>query len=295
MESLRTGDANKLSFITEASFDYSQPERSYDITVSDHDNTVYYILLVSTTYNISDHQLNSIADESRTTTQETWSASTSSIDESTTIVSRAPSSVFSLVASATNTTEPVSSAGVSTTSQGNSSGGSRRNNADAIAGGLLGGLVFLIIVLTALVILRGRLRARRTAPSAQFMHIARRGDAGAGAPSKGGGTPEWFHADRLNGAATPVHDQLLSHAHLTESAESSSEGHPPPPGRDDRYYVYPTDPVLQKAREAAGTWELYRRRSESFATAHELSLHEDESEGHTGSAEDEKGGCAFAL
>ncbi|KAI8998765.1 hypothetical protein BD414DRAFT_476028 [Trametes punicea] len=163
------------------------------------------------------------------------------------------------------------------------------NHTGAIVGGVLGGAVFLLLALTALALLRRRMRARRTAPSAEFMAIARRG--GILSPGAGASTPVPFDigggrggASGGDGAATPTGDWLLP---LARQSSLEDDGERPPPFTPGNY----TDPVLEKVQAAAEMREMYRRR-ESYA-AFDL----NDRVGSEGHGVDEKGpgGYAFAL
>ncbi|OSD01644.1 hypothetical protein PYCCODRAFT_502507 [Trametes coccinea BRFM310] len=139
-------------------------------------------------------------------------------------------------------------------------------------------------------VLRRRRRASRTAPSSEFMQMARNG--GTDARLRGGTTPTFA---RLNGATTPAGDQPLPYSHQDGSVESGSDD-PPPLFTEGWFYGY-TDPVLDKVREAADMREQYRRRSESFATAREFKLGDDESKGHESEPDDstEEGDSIFGM
>ncbi|KAI9064295.1 hypothetical protein FKP32DRAFT_620100 [Trametes sanguinea] len=154
----------------------------------------------------------------------------------------------------------------------------KSNHTGAIAGGVLGGLALLIALLAGLAMLRRKRRASRTAPSAEFMHMARSGGTNA----------------RVGGGTTPTFDQ-------DGSVGSCSDDPPPgPPFTEGGFYGY-SDPVLEKVWEAAEMREQYRRRSESYATALEFKLGDDESKGHGSESDDseEKGDSddifAFSL
>ncbi|KAL7283288.1 hypothetical protein ACG7TL_002717 [Trametes sanguinea] len=195
--------------------------------------------------------------------------------------------------SPTNSSTPVtreSSAGATDATSQRNSPFKNSKHTGVIAGGILGGLVLLIAALTMLAVLRRRRRASRTAPSSEFMQMARNG--GTDARLRGGTTPTFA---RLNGATTPAGDQPLPYSHQDGSVESGSDD-PPPPFTEGWFYGY-TDPVLDKVREAADMREQYRRRSESFATAREFKLGDDESKGHESEPDDstEEGDSIFGM
>ncbi|EIW60516.1 uncharacterized protein TRAVEDRAFT_70877 [Trametes versicolor FP-101664 SS1] len=162
------------------------------------------------------------------------------------------------------------------------------NHTGAIVGGVIGGLAFLLFATVATSLLCRRMRARRTAPSAEFMDLARGTTPGPGPV-------------RMEGTTTPSGDHLLP---LARQGSLGDEDDRPPaftPG------VY-GDPVLEKVHAAAALREQYQRR-DSYAAAQadykeplgdsEVG-HEDEStevgteEGY-GLGWDEKAGYAWAM
>ncbi|KAI0637099.1 hypothetical protein C8Q77DRAFT_1154972 [Trametes polyzona] len=136
------------------------------------------------------------------------------------------------------------------------------NHTRAMIGGIVGGLALLLLLLAAAaLLLRRRARARRTAPSAEFMDLAR-GTTPALLPSSSGGS------------ATPSGDRLLPHT-SDARGEFGSDGHgnghkhgggggdrdrdeERPPAFTPGDFVF-TDPVLEKVHAAAMMREHYFR------------------------------------
>ncbi|OJT08944.1 hypothetical protein TRAPUB_154 [Trametes pubescens] len=126
-----------------------------------------------------------------------------------------------------------------------SSSNKHSDHTGAIVGGVIGGLAFLLLAIVAATLLYRRMRARRTAPSAEFMSIAR-GTTPGPVPAPG--------AMRAEGTPTPSGDRLLG-------LEDEDEGRPPafahgPYG----------DAVFEKVQVAAALREQYQRR-DSYAAA----------------------------
>ncbi|EIW60513.1 uncharacterized protein TRAVEDRAFT_70875 [Trametes versicolor FP-101664 SS1] len=118
----------------------------------------------------------------------------------------------------------------------------------AIVGGIIGGLAFLLLAVVATILLRRRMRARRTAPSAEFMSLAR------------GTTPGLSPgAVRMKGTMTPSGDRLLSLARQRSLGDDVDR----PPAFTPGAYA---DPVLEKVQVATAMREQYRPR-DSYAAA----------------------------
>ncbi|KAI0646923.1 hypothetical protein C8Q79DRAFT_1009081 [Trametes meyenii] len=115
----------------------------------------------------------------------------------------------------------------------------------AIVGGVIGGLAFLLLAACAFVIVRRRLRARRTAPSAEFMDMAR------------GTTPAGMMG--FDSVTTPLADRSVPLAR-----QSSLEEADLPPAFTPGSY---TDPVYEKVQAAAALREHYQRRA-SYGADH---------------------------
>ncbi|KAI9064294.1 hypothetical protein FKP32DRAFT_620056 [Trametes sanguinea] len=100
-----------------------------------------------------------------------------------------------------------------------------RSDTGAIAGGVAGGVVFVALVLAGLLVLRRWLRARRTAPSAEFMHVVHRGGFGGGG---GEGSTPIMTAMRLDESTTPSEATgRLSPFPYQRSFESHESSTPP--------------------------------------------------------------------
>ncbi|KAL1947701.1 hypothetical protein VTO73DRAFT_13425 [Trametes versicolor] len=166
-----------------------------------------------------------------------------------------------------------------------SSSNKHSDHTGAIVGGVIGGLAFLLLVTAAAILLYRRMRARRTASSAEFMYIAR-GTTPGPAPAS--------DAMRAAGTTTPSGDRLLG-------LEDQSQVHPPAftPGAYG-------DLVLEKVQAAAAMREQYQRR-DSYVAAQAVYMNEGQSVGHedestdVGTEEgyghdgDEKAGYTWAL
>lgn len=166
-----------------------------------------------------------------------------------------------------------------------SSSNKHSDHIGAIVGGAIGGLAFLLLATVATILLYRRMRARRTAPSAEFMGIAR-GMTPGPAPAS--------DAMRAEGTMTPSGDRLLG-------LDDQSEVHPPAfsPGAYG-------DLVLEKVQAAAAMREQYQRR-DSYVAAQAVYMNEGQSVGHedestdVGTEEgyghdgDEKAGYAWAM
>ncbi|EIW60515.1 uncharacterized protein TRAVEDRAFT_70876 [Trametes versicolor FP-101664 SS1] len=101
------------------------------------------------------------------------------------------------------TTPPVSQVGppsISPASGAVASSNKHSNHTGAIVGGVIGGLAFLLLVALATILIYRRMRARRTAPSAEFTEIMRGTTPG---PMPAPGTM------RTEGTTTPSGDRLL--------------------------------------------------------------------------------------
>ncbi|KAL1947702.1 hypothetical protein VTO73DRAFT_13426 [Trametes versicolor] len=173
-----------------------------------------------------------------------------------------------------------------TTGLNSSNPNKHHDHTGAIVGGVIGGLAFLLLTTVATILLYRRMRARRTAPSAEFIDFARGTTPGPGPV-------------RMEGTTTPSGDRLLPLAR--QGSLDDTDDCPPAftPG------VY-GDPVLEKVQAAAAMREQYQRR-ESYPAAqadykepleHSELGHEDESmevgteEGY-GFGGDEKAGYAW--
>lgn len=145
----------------------------------------------------------------------------------------------------------------------------------AIVGGVIGGFALFLLIAIGTILLRRRLRARRTAPSAEFMDIAR------GATPGRTPTPGFV---RVEGTTTPSGDRFLPLARQGSLADDGDDDRPPmfTPG------AY-TDPVFEKVRVAAAMREEYEGRS-SLA-------HEEESveEGHGANGDEKVGQYTWAM
>ncbi|KAI0336394.1 hypothetical protein GY45DRAFT_394492 [Cubamyces sp. BRFM 1775] len=167
----------------------------------------------------------------------------------------------------------------SATPTGHGTDGHRSNNhktsgvgsaTGAIVGGVIGGLALVLLVACGVIILRRRIRARHTAPSAEFMAIMRHGGVLGGAGHSGALSP----VKRGGGSTTPGHGyysdvagmgerQMLSPVRRQSSLESDER---PPAFTPGLYYK---DPVLEKVHAAAEMREEYFRfrREPTVATA----------------------------
>ncbi|OJT08945.1 hypothetical protein TRAPUB_155 [Trametes pubescens] len=121
------------------------------------------------------------------------------------------------------------------------------NHTGAIVGGVIGGLAFLLLAIVAATLLYRRMRARRTAPSAEFMDLAR-------SETTPGPNPV-----RMEGTTTPSGDRLLPLARQDSLGDDDDR----PPGFAPGAYA---DPVLEKVQAAAALREQYERR-DSYAAA----------------------------
>ncbi|KAL1947703.1 hypothetical protein VTO73DRAFT_13427 [Trametes versicolor] len=126
-----------------------------------------------------------------------------------------------------------------------SSSDKHSSHTGAIIGGVIGGLAFLLLATAAAILLYRRMRARRTAPSAEFMDIMR-GTTPGPVPASG--------AMRAEGTATPSGDHLLG---------LEDDGDERPPAFIPGTYG---DPVLEKVQAAAAMRQEYQRRG-SYAAA----------------------------
>ncbi|KAJ8453467.1 hypothetical protein ONZ51_g13581 [Trametes cubensis] len=259
-------------------------------------------------------------------TETTLTSATSSHNVSSTITSATnlPSPVFVRPSSDSvyGTTEASSSSTYSTSTNtstiqsstfGRANGGGSRANTrspnGAVAGGVIGGLVLLLIAACAIILLRRRARARRTAPSAEFIDIMRNGglETRFGAESSGGALSPIKHD---HGSTTPgldyYSDAVGSTGGLDSTSErltsplarqSSLESNEPPPAFSPGSYK---DPVLEKVHTAAEMREYYLRRESlaSMAGAEPLGLDGHESEGghgHEHTMDSEKATYAWAM
>ncbi|OSD01646.1 hypothetical protein PYCCODRAFT_1425857 [Trametes coccinea BRFM310] len=176
------------------------------------------------------------------------------------------------------TPSPSPSGGQRSASHGVTGAASNNNHAGAIVGGVIGGLALILIALAAAVLIRRHRRAMRTAPSAEFMDIARRGGL-KGSPSPG---PATVH---LDSSMSPTGDRLIPLAR-----QSSLEDDERPPAFTSGSY---SDPVFEKVQAAAEMREQYRQR-ESYTAA--LRLDTGGGAGSVTHGSDEKsGGYGYGL
>ncbi|KAI0670511.1 hypothetical protein C8Q78DRAFT_1079470 [Trametes maxima] len=124
-----------------------------------------------------------------------------------------------------------------------------RFNTGAIVGGVIGGLAFLLLAACAFIIVRRRLRARRTAPSAEFMDLAR------------GTTPAG--AMRFDGATTPLADYSVPLTRESSLGDADADADPPPAFTPGSY----ADPVYEKVLASAALREHYDKRA-SYSAEH---------------------------
>ncbi|KAH9901254.1 hypothetical protein C8Q73DRAFT_236370 [Cubamyces lactineus] len=184
------------------------------------------------------------------------------------------------------------------------------NSTGAIVGGVLGGIALLLVFVIAIGLLRRRMRARRTAPSAEFMDIMRNGRLGVGLGAGGSGGA-LSPVKRDGGSTTPGLEYYSDAVGLTGGIglgnerlmfplvrRSSLDSDEPPPAFTPGSYK---DPVLEKAHAAAEMREHYFRR-ESLATmagAEALGVDGRESEsghdGHGHTMDSEKAEFAWAI
>ncbi|KAI0664938.1 hypothetical protein C8Q70DRAFT_940807 [Cubamyces menziesii] len=144
----------------------------------------------------------------------------------------------------------------------------RHNSTGSIVGGVIGGLALVLLIAFATILLRRRIRARHTAPSAEFVGVMRHGGIlGSGnvlSPVKQDGraaTPgNHYHdyaAEMIDRSASTSED--WTHPLVRQSSFESDER---PPAFTPGAY---RDPVLEKVRTAAAMREHYLRR-ESLST-----------------------------
>ncbi|KAI0664941.1 hypothetical protein C8Q70DRAFT_1049133 [Cubamyces menziesii] len=201
------------------------------------------------------------------------------------------------------TADPSSSSSRHTSTAGSHTSG--KNDTGAIVGGVIAGLILLLTIYAA-ILLRRRKRARRTAPSAEFMDIVRHGRLGFGAGGSGALSP----VKRDDGALTPSSDYYSVAVGSTGGLDLASEHplHPlarqstlesdelPPAFTPGSY----KDPVLENVHAAAEMREYYLRRESlvSMAGAGPLGLDGHESQGdhgHEHTMELEKATYAWAI
>ncbi|KAI0336393.1 hypothetical protein GY45DRAFT_394969 [Cubamyces sp. BRFM 1775] len=221
------------------------------------------------------------ADTNTTTVTTTTSSPNPSLTRPTKIISSETTSL-SVATSLEDTAEspgiaatshPSSSSNSGTNNNAVGSRGTGRSDTGAIVGGVIGGFALLLLAICIAVLLRRRARARRTAPSAEFMDIMRHGGIGLGTGGSGGALSPVKHD---GGSTTPGLDDYYSDA-IGENGglgsarerpifpyarQSSLESDEPPPAFTPGPYK---DPVLEKVQAAAEMRERYFRR-ESLAT-----------------------------
>ncbi|KAI0374753.1 hypothetical protein BV20DRAFT_960910 [Pilatotrama ljubarskyi] len=193
-----------------------------------------------------------------------------------------------------------------------------KSHTGAIVGGVLGGLALLLLAACAVVLVRRLMRARRTAPSAEFMNLAR---GNTGTPTAFGATPTpgLGSGDRLIPLArqTSVEDHLGMGVDVEgQGGGAQGQGAPPPPFTPGDW----TDPVYEKVQAAAAALEHWQRRESSdFGHGHshgygadgvekdgdvyedaldgstEAGDHRDPYGGPGGAGDEEKGGYAWAM
>ncbi|KAI9064293.1 hypothetical protein FKP32DRAFT_1591724 [Trametes sanguinea] len=176
------------------------------------------------------------------------------------------------------TPSPSPSGSQRSSSNGVSGAASNSNHTGAIVGGVIGGLALILIALAAAVLIRRHRRAMRTAPSAEFMDIARRG----GLKSSSSPDPATMH---LDSSMSPTGDRLIPLAR-----QSSLEDDERPPAFTPGSY---SDPVFEKVQAAAEMREQYRQR-ESYTAALRLDTGGGAASDAHGSDE-KSGGYGFRL
>ncbi|OSD01645.1 hypothetical protein PYCCODRAFT_501225 [Trametes coccinea BRFM310] len=166
-----------------------------------------------------------------------------------------------------------------------------RNNPGAIAGGVVGGVILLVLLLAGLLLLWRWIRARRTAPSAEFMHVVHRGGfSGFG----GEGSTPFMRAMRLDESTTPSETTgRLSPLPYHRSLEGHEPMSPFMPGTS-RY----CDRDSEEAHSVTEVvHEQYHRPHASYASSLRSDDHGDSkrthSDGH--SSAEEKPESAFGL
>ncbi|KAJ8469650.1 hypothetical protein ONZ51_g8839 [Trametes cubensis] len=143
-------------------------------------------------------------------------------------------------------------------SQGNSDS---RTNTGAIAGGIVGALAIVLLILCAAIFLRRRMRARHTAPSAEFMNM--------GILKRRGGPRTWYGVGCPGGITSPFKREGgttmpgLERPTNPLASRSSLESDESPTAYTPRSY---TDSVLEKAH-AAGKMREYHFRLASLQLA----------------------------
>ncbi|KAL1947704.1 hypothetical protein VTO73DRAFT_13428 [Trametes versicolor] len=128
------------------------------------------------------------------------------------------------------------------------------NHTGAIVGGVIGSLAFLLLATVATILLRRRMRARHTAPSAEFMGLAR-----GTTPGPGG-----LGIVRTTGTMTPSGDRLLSLARQKSPGDDDDDDD----DDDDRPPAFTpgayADPVLEKVQVAAAMREQFKPRDSYY-------------------------------
>lgn len=212
-----------------------------------------------------------------------WNSTTALVTTSSPKPSQSPTTSLSptapAIANESHSSSPIQAA---------SNTGKQHEHTGAIAGGVIGGLAFLLLAIVVTILLYRRMRARRTAPSAEFMDLAR-------------GTTPGPAPVRMEGTTTPSGDRLLPLARQGSLGDYDDR----PPAFTPGIYA---DPVFEKVHAAAALREQYQRR-DSYAAAqadykeglgHAKVGHKDESaevgteEGYE-LGEDEKAGYTWAM
>lgn len=168
--------------------------------------------------------------------------------------------------SSTTSIESPKGARSSSTSSSLASSSKHSNHTGTIVGGVIGGLAVLLLATVATILLRRRMRARHTAPSAEFMGLAR----GTLTPGPGSGLV------RTAGTMTPSGDRLLS---LAPQRSLDDDDDDRPPAFTPGAYA---DPVLEKVQVAAAMREQYKPHDSYYGGAQVHYKEETSEMGHEG-------------
>ncbi|KAI0709059.1 hypothetical protein C8Q76DRAFT_98019 [Earliella scabrosa] len=128
-------------------------------------------------------------------------------------------------------------------------------NVGAIAGGVVGGVVLLALLVGLLLFLRRR-RRTHTAPSAEFMHIARRGSGSSSSSGGGGGSPALSAKRASQGTMRSLSLSSMPLALARQGSLSLDDDERPPPFTPGNY----RDPVYEKVLASAALREEYAAR-----------------------------------
>ena len=130
-------------------------------------------------------------------------------------------------------------------------------NVGAIAGGVVGGVVLLALLVGLFLFLRRR-RRTHAAPSAEFMHIARRGSGSSSSSGGGGGggSPALSAKRASQGTMRSLSLSSMPLALARQGSLSLDDDERPPPFTPGNY----RDPVYEKVLASAALREEYAAR-----------------------------------